>query len=59
MLRLILVFLALYCGSAATALAADPLQEVRKSFTIGGNLSRRKFSPTSAMPGCPTAGRSS
>src|SRR5271166_2565446 len=36
MLRLILVFLALYCGSAATALAADPLHEVRKSFTIGG-----------------------
>ena len=36
MLRLILVFLALYCGSAATGLAADPLHEVRKSFTIGG-----------------------
>ena len=36
MLRLILVFLALYCGSAATALAADPLHEVRKSFAIGG-----------------------
>jgi hypothetical protein len=36
MLRRILVFLTLYCGSAATALAADPLDEVRKSFTIGG-----------------------
>jgi hypothetical protein len=36
MLRLILVLLALYCGSAATALAADPLREVRKSFAIGG-----------------------
>ena len=36
MLRRILIFLALYCGSAATALAADPLHEVRKSFTIGG-----------------------
>jgi hypothetical protein len=36
MLRLILVFLTLYCGSAATAPAADPLHEVRKSFAIGG-----------------------
>ena len=36
MLRLILVFLALYCESAAMALAADSLHEVRKSFTIGG-----------------------
>ena len=36
MLRRILIFLALYCGSAATAFAADPLDEVRKSFTIGG-----------------------
>ena len=36
MLRRILIFLALYCGSATTAFAADPLDEVRKSFTIGG-----------------------
>ena len=36
MLRRILVFLALCCGSAATAFAADPLDEVRRSFTIGG-----------------------
>jgi hypothetical protein len=36
MLRRIPIFLALYCGSAATAFAADPLDEVRKSFTIGG-----------------------
>jgi len=36
MLRRILIFLALCCGSAATAFAADPLDEVRKSFTIGG-----------------------
>ena len=36
MLRLILVFLGLYWGPAATALAADPLHEVRKSFAIGG-----------------------
>ena len=35
MLRRVLVFLALCCGSAATAFAADPLDEVRKSFTIG------------------------
>jgi hypothetical protein len=49
MLRRILIFLALYCGSVATALAGDQLNEVRKSFTIGGNLSRPKFSPTSAM----------
>jgi hypothetical protein len=36
MLRRVLVFLALYCGSAAIAFAADPLDEVHKSFTIGG-----------------------
>ena len=36
MLRRILIFLALYCELAATAFAADPLDEVRKSFTIGG-----------------------
>jgi hypothetical protein len=36
MLRRVLVLLALYCGSAATAFAADPLDEVRRSFTIGG-----------------------
>jgi hypothetical protein len=36
MLRRVLVFLALYSGSAATAFAADPLDEVRRSFTIGG-----------------------
>jgi hypothetical protein len=35
-LRRILIFLALCCGSPATAFAADPLDEVRKSFTIGG-----------------------
>ena len=35
MLRL-LVFLALCCGSAAAALAADPLGELRRSITIGG-----------------------
>src|SRR5271166_5595034 len=32
-----LVFLALICGSAVTAFAADPLDEVLRSFTIGGN----------------------
>ena len=31
-----LVFLALICGSAVTAFAADPLDEVRQSSTIGG-----------------------
>jgi hypothetical protein len=36
MLPRVLVFLALYSGSAATAFAADPLDEVRRSFTIGG-----------------------
>ena len=36
MLRRVLVLLALYSGSAATAFAADPLDEVRRSFTIGG-----------------------
>ena len=36
MLRRIPIFLALYCGSAAMAFAADPVDEVRKSFTIGG-----------------------
>jgi hypothetical protein len=35
MLRLILTLLALCCGPAAKALAADPLDEVRNSFTIG------------------------
>jgi hypothetical protein len=34
MLRRVLVFLALCCGSAATV--ADPLDEVRALFTIGG-----------------------
>jgi hypothetical protein len=32
----VFVFLALYCGSAATAFAANPLDEVRRSFTIHG-----------------------
>src|SRR5271157_2188046 len=36
MLRRILILLALYCGSASAAFAADPLDEVRRSFTIGG-----------------------
>jgi len=36
MLRRALVFLALYCLSAATAFAAEPLDEVRTSSTIGG-----------------------
>ncbi len=36
MLRRILISVALYCGSAATAFAADPLDEVRRSFTISG-----------------------
>jgi hypothetical protein len=35
MLRLILIILALFCGTATTAFAADPLDEVRRSFTIG------------------------
>jgi PEP-CTERM motif len=35
MLRRVLVFLALWCGPAATAFA-DPLDELLKSFTIGG-----------------------
>jgi hypothetical protein len=35
-LRRILIILALYYGSAAAAPAADPIDEVRKSFTIGG-----------------------
>ena len=34
--RRVLIFLALCCGWAATAFAADPLDEVRASFTIGG-----------------------
>jgi hypothetical protein len=34
-LQRVLVFLALYCGSAATAFAVDPLDEVRRSLTIG------------------------
>ena len=38
MLPRVLVLLALYSGSAATAFAADPLDEVRRSFTIGGKL---------------------
>jgi len=33
--RLLIVF-ALCCGSVATALGADPLDELRRSFTIGG-----------------------
>src|SRR5271165_6368032 len=33
--RLLIVF-ALGCGSAATALAADPLDELRRAFKIGG-----------------------
>jgi hypothetical protein len=36
MLLRILVFLALCCGAVTTAFAADPLDEVRGSFTIGG-----------------------
>jgi hypothetical protein len=36
MLQRVLVLLALCCGSAATAFVADPLDEVRRSFTIGG-----------------------
>jgi hypothetical protein len=36
MLPRVLVFLALYSGSAATAFAANPLDEVRRSFTIHG-----------------------
>jgi hypothetical protein len=36
MLPRVLVLLALYSGSAATAFAADPLDEIRRSFTIGG-----------------------
>jgi len=36
MLPRVLILLALYSGSAATAFAADPLDEVRRSFTIGG-----------------------
>jgi hypothetical protein len=36
MLPRVLVLLALYSGSAATAFAANPLDEVRRSFTIGG-----------------------
>ena len=36
MLPRVLVLLALYSGSAATAFAADPFDEVRRSFTIGG-----------------------
>src|SRR5271166_5895797 len=37
------MFLALYCGTAVTALAADPLDEVRRSFTIGGKPVYRKI----------------
>ena len=36
MLPRVLVFLSLYSGSAATAFAANPLDEVRRSFTIHG-----------------------
>jgi hypothetical protein len=36
MLRHALIVLAFYFGSAATVFAAGPLNEVRKSFTIGG-----------------------
>ncbi len=35
-LRLPFIFLALCCGSAITTIAADPLDEVRRSFTIAG-----------------------
>jgi hypothetical protein len=36
MMRGVLVFLALCCGAVTTATAADPIDEVRRSFTIGG-----------------------
>jgi hypothetical protein len=36
MLRHALIGLAFCCGSAATALTPNPINEVRKSFTIGG-----------------------
>ena len=36
MLRRALVGLTLYCGSMPATFAADPLDEVRRSFTIGG-----------------------
>ena len=36
MLRHALIALAFCCGSAATALAPNPINEARKSFTIGG-----------------------
>jgi hypothetical protein len=36
MLRHALIVLAVCCGSAATVIAGDPLNEVRKSFTTGG-----------------------
>jgi hypothetical protein len=36
MLRRSLIVLALHCGSVSGTLAADPLDELRKSFTIGG-----------------------
>jgi len=36
MLRHALIVLAFYCGSAATVLAGDPLNELHRSFTIGG-----------------------
>jgi hypothetical protein len=36
MLRRSLIVLALHCGSVSATLAADPLEELRKSFTIGG-----------------------
>src|SRR5271168_5553097 len=36
MVRRILIFLALCCGTATTAFVANPLDEVRRSFTIGG-----------------------
>ena len=36
MLQRVLIFLAVYFGWSATVFAADPLNELRKSFTIGG-----------------------
>jgi hypothetical protein len=36
MMRGVLVFLALCCGAVTAAIAANPIDEVRRSFTIGG-----------------------
>jgi hypothetical protein len=50
MLRRVLLVLALFSGLPVAASAADPLDEVRRSFTIGGKPIPPKILPTLATP---------